>query len=158
MGVGGFIRKVFGKDKAGFEFTQNCALQETANEANRPSSIDEGVEQNRRIAYLTRDENAINFFLANKGLEEFSLYASPLNTTVKLDKKQEKLARIRLENAIIKKKLLMNARDYEANGFEIMGAIRDFGHFRISGAVEGWIGHLCTENVKQLKVTASQKG
>lgn len=157
MGLGSAIRRVFGKDNAGFEFPQNMALAGTGGDPQQPNSaVEEVMEMTRRIGYLTMDEQIIALCAGNKKLQPFLPIFSPLNNTIFLSKDQAMIKRIRLENFCTMMKLTMAPEDYEANGYELIEALRLHGHDRISGAVEGWIGHLCTENARKIEVTTKK--
>jgi hypothetical protein len=43
----------------------------------------------------------------------------------------------------------MDPKVYNANGLEILEGSRLFLHDRVSGADEGWIGHIATETTRR---------
>ena len=43
----------------------------------------------------------------------------------------------------------MDPQVYNANGLEWLEALRMYGHDRISGAEDGWIGHIATETTRR---------
>jgi len=158
MGVGGFIKKVLGKDDPGFEFRQNLALQECVADGNRPGNpLEDIAEMTRKIGYLTIDEQIIGLCQQNKSLNPLLAPFSPLNSTIILDKHQAGLKDIRFENLFSIMKLTMKQEDYEANGFEVIEGLRMYAHDRVSEAREGWKGRLCTENVKRTEVHTEKK-
>lgn len=153
------LRGLFGKDNAGFEYSQNLTLQSCAENQSQPgSALEEAIEAQRRIAYLTMDSQIIGLCSGNKALQPLLGPLSPLNSTIKLDKHQADLKRIRLEGFFAMLKLTMNPNDFEANGYETVEGLRLYAHDRVSEAVDGWKGHLCTENVRRIEATTRKQG
>lgn len=95
------------------------------------------------MSLLLENENNV------RGLSSLVPVLSPTNSVIKLSKYQADLKRIRLDNHIILLKLTMNPKVYEANGLEMLEGYRMYGHDRISGAEEGWIGHIATETTRR---------
>lgn len=153
MGLGNRIKRALGRDdSAALEFPQNVILGETAGEANKPSNpIEETQMMAHRISYLTVDGPVLGLVATNPQIQDWLMYVSPLNSTTKLDKRQAMLQATRIEIATARSKCLMKAETYEANGYEIIEGLRNFALMRVFDAVDGWKGHLCTENVKRIE-------
>jgi hypothetical protein len=160
MGVLGAVKRIFGGNDPGFEFRQNLALQAAAdNPQGQPGNpIDDAIDTQRRISYLTVDTNVIGLCYNNKALQPLLAPLSPLNSTIILDKRQADLKRIRMENYFAMLKLTMDPTDFEANGFETIEGLRLYAHDRVNEAVDGWKGHLCTENVRRMEVQTKKMG
>lgn len=129
-----------------------------AEEMHQVSPEAEYIAQMGKMGYLLMDERVITVLFQNKSLRPFIFDFSPLNATVYLNKRQEELKRIRLENRVTMTKLTMDPRDYEENGLEVLEGMRVFGHDQISGASEGWKGRIATEQVKVHKFPVEGKG
>jgi hypothetical protein len=158
MGIGRVVKKIFGKDDDALEFPQNMILGHTAGEANSPSNpIEETQMMAQRIGYLTIDGPVLNVIALNPQLQDWLMYVTPLNSTAKLDKQQAKLQAARIEVAAARSKLLMKPSTYEANGYQIIEGLRNFAHMRTFEAIDGWKGHLCTENVKRIEAGVVKK-
>lgn len=110
-----------------------------------------------KMGFMVMDENLINFLYSNPILHPLIPVFSPVNATIKLDKHQSELKRIRLENMLTVMKLTMAPNVYDANGLEILDGLRLYGHDRVSEAFEGWKGHLVTEQVKVIETRTPEK-
>lgn len=149
------LRRIFGKDEAGFEFPKNLALNELSGPQNTPMNADESEQ---KIAYLLQDELTMKTLLANKMLQPYLFYAPAMNRAIKRDKRNAHIASCRVECGVIKDRCLMPASDYEANGSRVLDGLRVYLLDNITASIDGWTGHLATENVKQVKVTAEKRG
>lgn len=146
------------KDDVGLQFRRELILAEASGEAARPHSPEaDYVAMVGKMGFMVMDENIINFLYSNPLLHPFIPVFSPINATIKLDKRQEDLKRIRLENFLVERKLTMPPDVYDANGLEILDGLRIFGHDRISEAADGWKGHLVTEQVKVIETRSQEK-
>jgi predicted nucleotidyltransferase len=103
-----------------------------------------------KLQAMLKDEN-VDAVLKDSILEDFIFITSHVNSTINLDKKQAELKRLRLEQFVILKKLTMSQDDYESNGLESLMALRMYCHDRINETVNGWKGHLVTEQVKVIE-------
>lgn len=146
------LKKILGKGDEGLAFPQDLILGHSAGEATNPNnSIEETQIVSERISYLTRDGPVMNLVALNPEIHDWLMYITPLNSTGKLDKRLAALQMQRIENAAIRSKLLMPAEKYEANGYEYVEGLRNFAEMRTFEAIEGWKGHLCTENVRRIE-------
>ena len=140
------------KDNDYIEFKRQERLAIQANEGQTPGT-DEYVELTNRAGFLITDQISMSLLLENennvKGLGSLVPVLSPTNSVIKLSKFQADLKRIRLDNHITLLKLTMDPDVYEANGLEMLEGYRMYGHDRISGAEEGWIGHIATETTRR---------
>lgn len=154
------IKNPFKKDDSDkINFARN--MQTTAIDAKlrQTNPESEYIQMIGKLGYMVMDENVINFLYQNEVLHPFIPVFSPLNATIKLDKKQAELKRIRLENFIAMRKLTMPAEIYDSNGLEVIDGIRLFGHDRVSEAQDGWKGHLVTEQVTRIETrNVKEKG
>lgn len=156
----GILDKIRGKDGGAIEFkrSQRLAISQTENQ--NPGT-DEYMELTNRAGFLITDQIAIGVLIDNKNrvsaLQSLIPILSPTNSVIKLSKHQADLKRIRLDNHIALLKLTMPPEVYEANGFEMAEGFRMYGHDRISGAEEGWIGHIATETTRR-HVFSEEKG
>ena len=139
---------IFGNNERRIEFQQQQRLAVHSNEAANPGT-EEYVDLTNRAGFLITDENVLNLFIANKSLNSLVPIASPTNSVIKLSKHEAMLKRIRIENHICMLKLTMDPQTYNANGLEILEGARLFLHDRVSGAEEGWIGHIATETTRR---------
>lgn len=152
----------FGKKNDSYiEFKRQERLAIQSNENQNPGT-DEYVELTNRAGFLITDQIAIGLLLDNEhnvqGLTSLVPIFSPTNSVIKLSKYQSDLKRIRLDNHITLLKLTMDPDVYEANGLEMLEGYRMYGHDRISGAEEGWIGHIATETTRRHVFTDEKKG
>lgn len=144
--LGRILDKLTGKDRQYIEFKQQRSLAVTANES-QPGT-DDYIETTHRAGYLITDEMAMDVLRVNQCLSSLIPIMSPTNSVINLSQHEADLKRLRLENHICMLKLTMPPEIYEGNGLEILEGYRLFGHDRISGAQNGWIGHIATEQTK----------
>lgn len=142
-----------GKDSSRVEYERALVTTTTAGETNKPSDpASDYIEMTGKMGYMVMDEIVIKILSENPYLQPLLFLFSQLNSTGKLDKHQAELKRIRLEKIITMMRLTMPEAMYEANGYETLATVRMFGHDRINEAVDGWKGHLVTEQVKKIEV------
>jgi hypothetical protein len=144
----GIIDKIKGRNKEAIEFQRAERLSVHANENQNPGT-EEYTELTNRAGFLITDENVLNLFMANKCLNSLVPIASPTNSVIKLSRYEADLKRVRIDNHICLLKLTMDPKVYNANGLEILEGSRLFLHDRVSGADEGWIGHIATETTRR---------
>jgi hypothetical protein len=152
-----FIMDKFrGKDKSAIEFrrAKQLAIHQTENQN---SGADEYVELTNRAGFLITDQVAIGVLLDNPSLHSLVPILSPTNSVIKLSRYEADLKRLRLDNHIALLKLTMDPKIYEANGLEVLEGFRMYGHDRISGADEGWIGHIATETTRVHRFEETKK-
>jgi hypothetical protein len=146
--VFGFLRK---KDDHALEFRRNLVVSEVSADTQGRNPEQEYIAMMGRAGFLLHDNIAMSLLLDNKGLQSLVPILSPVNSPIKLDKHQSELKRIRIDNHITLLKLTMDPEVYEANGLEMLEGYRMYGHDRVSGAEEGWIGHIATEQVRVIR-------
>jgi hypothetical protein len=151
------IGKLFGKDKSYIDFKRQERLAIQQSENQNPGT-DEYTELTNRAGYLITDQISMNVLLENRNLNSLVPVLSPTNSVIKLSKQQADLKRIRIDNHIALLKLCMDPDVYEANGLEILEGYRMYGHDRVSGAEEGWIGHIATETTRVHRFEEKKKG
>lgn len=144
----GLIDKLRGKDNAYIEFKRAKELAVTSNETQQEGGTQEYLELTARAGFLITDQIAIEPLLENPNLRSLVPILSPTNSVIKLSRHEADLKRTRLDNHIALLKLCMDPEVYEANGLEMVEGYRMYGHDRISGAEEGWIGHIATETTR----------
>jgi len=153
------IKNPFKKDDNLLQFSQGLVEAEVGGAAGKPESPEmEAWQLETKMKFMIKDEDVSNFLLQNKCLQPLVPVFSPVNATIKLNKQQAVLKRIRIENMITMMKLTMNPDVYEANGLEVLEGLRLYGHDRVSEAEEGWKGHLVTEQVKVIETRTEKKG
>lgn len=152
----GLLDKLRGKDTSYIEFKRNERLAVSAGEA-QTTGVEEYQELTNRAGFLITDQIAIGPLLENKSLSSLIPILSPTNSVIKLSNHEADIKRIRLDNHIALLKLCMEPEVYEANGLEILEGYRMYGHDRISGAEEGWIGHIATETTRVHRFEESKK-
>lgn len=150
------IGKLFSKDKSYIEFKRQKEMAVVANESQNEGT-QEYVELTNRAGFLITDQISIGPLLENRNLHSLIPILSPTNSVIKLSKHEAGLKRLRLDNHIALLKLTMEPETYEGNGLEMLEGYRMYGHDRISGAEEGWIGHIATETTRR-HVFQEQKG
>lgn len=141
------IGRLVKQDKEYIDFKRQERLAIAAGESQQPGT-DEYVESTNRAGFLITDQVAISVLLENRNLMSLVPILSPTNSVIKLSKREAALKRQRLDNHICLLKLCMDPNVYEGNGLEMLEGFRMYGHDRISGAEEGWIGHIATETTK----------
>jgi hypothetical protein len=147
----GFIDRLRGKDPSYIEFKRAERIAVQTNE-NQNSGAEEYLELTNRAGFLITDQIAIGLLMDNKNgirdLQSLVPVLSPTNSVIKLSPYQADLKRLRLENHFALLKLCMSPEVYEANGLEVLEGYRLYAHDRVSGAEEGWIGHIATESTR----------
>jgi hypothetical protein len=143
----GFIDRLRGKDPSYIEFKRAERIAVQTNENQNPGA-EEYLELTNRAGFLITDQISIGALLDNPCLSSLVPVLSPTNSVIKLSPYQADLKRLRLDNHIALLKLCMPPEVYEANGLEMLEGYRMYGHDRISGAEEGWIGHIATESTR----------
>lgn len=136
------------KSEAAIQFQMQKETTALQSEQQQPGE-QEYIELTNRAGFLITDQNVLNLFLNNPCLQSLVPVASPTNSVIKLNKYQADLKRIRIDNHICLLKLTMPPETYEANGLEVLEGSRLFLHDRVSGADEGWIGHIATETTRR---------
>ena len=136
------------KDNSALEFKRAERLAIHQGES-QESGSQEYMELMNRAGFLINDQPLMDFLLGTPALSDLEPILSPTNSVIKLSKYQADLKRIRLDNFITLKKLTMDPRIYNSNGLEWLESLRMYGHDRISGADEGWIGHISTETTRR---------
>jgi hypothetical protein len=144
----GIIDKLRGRNKDAIEFQRSERIAVHANENQNPGT-EEYTELTNRAGFLITDENVLNLFIRNKCLNSLVPIASPTNSVIKLSRYEADLKRVRIDNHMCLLKLTMDPKVYNANGLEILEGSRLFLHDRVSGADEGWIGHIATETTRR---------
>jgi hypothetical protein len=144
----GLLRNPFKKNDHSIEFKESQKLAIHANESQNPGT-DEYIELTNRAGFLITDEKVLNLFTQNKCLNSLVAVASPTNSVIKLNNREADLKRIRIDNHMCLLKLTMDPKTYNANGLEMLEGARMFLHDRVSGAEEGWIGHIATETTRR---------
>lgn len=139
------------RDSDKINFERNIQLTAADNQMKQNSPEADYIAMMGKMGYMVMDENFINLLFSNEMLHPLIPVFSPLNATIKLDKQQAELKRIRLENFISMLKLTAPPEVYNSNGMEVLDGMRLFGHDRVSEAVEGWKGHLVTEQVTKIQ-------
>jgi hypothetical protein len=152
----GIKDKIFGRNKDAIEFRKAKELAIHQTETANPGA-DEYLELTNRAGFLITDQVAIGVLLDNPGLHSLVPILSPTNSVIKLSRYEADIKRLRLENHIALLKLTMDPKTYEANGLEVLEGFRMYGHDRISGADEGWIGHIATETTRRHVFAESKK-
>ena len=142
------INRLRKKDTAAIEFKRQERLAIYQGESQEPGT-QEYMELMNRAGFLLNDQPLMDFLMSTPALSDLEPILSPTNSTIKLSKFQADLKRIRLDNFITLKKLTMDPQIYNANGLEWLEALRMYGHDRISGAEDGWIGHIATETTRR---------
>jgi len=145
------------KDESYIDYKRQEKLTVAANEGQNPGT-DEYAELTNRAGFLITDAINSDVLLSNRCLNSLVPVLSPTNSVIKLSRYQSDLKRIRLDNHITLLKLTMDPDIYEANGLEMLEGERMFGHDRISGAEEGWIGHIATETTRRHVFADEKKG
>lgn len=135
-------------DSTALEFKRQERLAIHQGESQEPGS-QEYMELTNRAGFLLNDQPLMDFLMSTPSLSDLEPILSPTNSPIKLSKYQAELKRIRLDNFITLKKLTMDPKVYNANGLEWLESLRMYGHDRISGAEEGWIGHIATETTRR---------
>lgn len=143
----GIIDKLRGKDKEYIDFKRQQTLAVTANEG-QSDGAQEYIEATNRAGFLITDQVSTQVLMDNHCLSSLIPILSPTNSVIKLSRHEAELKRLRLENHICMLKLTMDPKVYEGNGLEVLEGFRLYGHDRVSGAEEGWIGHIATEQTK----------
>ena len=133
-----------------------AAVHESGYSAKPENPIEEQIEQAHRTSYLTTDPDILGFLGGNEITQEFRIIASPVSATINLTKRQEEIKRCRIEVEIAKAKCNIPTEELNKNGLPLLDGVRIFLHDQISGAREGWKGRLCTENVRQVKITTKE--
>jgi hypothetical protein len=142
------FNRLRGKNKDEILFKQSERLAVHSNENQNPGT-DEYVELTNRAGFLITDEKVLELFIENKCLNSLVPIASPTNSVIKLSKHEADLKRVRIDNHICLLKLTMKPSLYNNNGLETLEGSRLFLHDRVSGAEEGWIGHIATETTRR---------
>lgn len=142
------INKIRGVNPDRIEFQRAQRLAVTQNETASPGT-EEVLELTNRAGFLITDEKVLDLFTMNPCLNSLVPIASPTNSVIKLSRHEADLKRIRIDNHISLLKLTMDPKVYNANGLEILEGSRMFLLDRVSGAEEGWIGHIATETTRR---------
>lgn len=155
----GFLNPFKKRDNDFLQFERGLIASEVAGDSARPTNPEaDYINMMGKLGPMILDENVVNFLHRFTILHPLIPVFSPLNATIKLDKKQAELKRIRIDNMITELKLTMPVEVYDANGMEILDGLRLFGFDRVSEAVDGWKGHLTTEQVKVIRTEQEKKG
>lgn len=141
------INKLRGKDPSYIDFKRQQVLTVEQGEAQNPNA-QEYIEAAAKAGLLISDQIATQVLLDNPSLSSLIPVLSPTNSVIKLNGHEADLKRIRLENHVCLLKLTMPPELYRGNGLEVLEGFRLYGHDRISGAMDGWIGHIATETTK----------
>lgn len=158
MGVLSALNPFKHKEDTSLQFKRDLTTAAVHGDAAKPNSPEaDYLAMVGKMGFMVMDENIINFLYSNSLLHPFIPVFSPLNSTIKLDKQQAELKRIRLENFIVERKLTMPPETYDSNGLEVLDGLRIFGHDRVSEAMDGWKGHLVTEQVKVIETRTPEK-
>lgn len=146
------------KDSSRVDYEHALVTATTAGETGKPNDVAaDYVEMTGRMGYMVMDELIVKILSNNEYFQPLLFLFSQLNSTINLDKHEAKLKRIRLEKIITMMRLTMPEEMYEANGYETLATVRMFGHDRINEALNGWKGHLVTEQVKKIEVRTPQE-
>lgn len=137
------------KDDHSLEFTRSVVCNEVANDKSTPES--DYIAMIGKMGYLVMDERLITFLFENPSLQALIPILSPVNSTINLNRREAELKRIRIENIFTMLTLTMDPAIYEANGMEMLEGLRMYAMDQVSGAEDGWKGHIVTEQTKIIR-------
>jgi hypothetical protein len=135
------------RDPEKIQFQQNRRLAIHQNEANSPGT-DDYISQSGRVGAVIVDPVVDAALIKEPCLHSLIPILSPQNSLINMSKYEQMLKRIRLDNQIKLIKITMPFEKYNADGLELLEGFRMYGHDRITGTEEGFIGKLATQITK----------
>lgn len=139
------------KDSHVLDFGRDVACGD-ASSGGQGNAENEYIAMVAKMGYLVMDERVVSFLSNNPCMQPLLPVLSPVNSTTKLSGHEAELKRIRIENMFTMMKLTMEPEIYEANGMEMLDGLRLYAHDRVNDAVDGWKGHITTEQTRRYSV------
>lgn len=153
----GLKERIFGKrDDKAFEFSAGAAQTDLAN-PNQSSPEQQYVDTVGRLGYLLDSPTMQEFFVNNEELRPLiPLFQSVIRTT-KISRREGEIMWLGYKIASLKLKADLAATHPQKDYSSIFMALEVLFESIISDAIDGWKGHLATEQVRRLDVVLNKK-
>lgn len=153
----GLRERIFGrKDDTAFQFSANAAQADLAN-PNNQNQEQEYYQTLNKLTYLIDTPALQQFFVNYKELNDLiPAFQTPIRTT-KINKREAEVMWLNYKILFLKKKAeLYSLHPYE-DFTALFLALEILADSIISDALDGWKGHLTTEQVRRLDVVLNKK-
>lgn len=124
---------------------------------NQRTQQDEYLELQQKAGFTMYDPIVTQILFDNEYFKDFLIALSSINSLICRKKLSLELAHIRWDGFVLFKKACMPRAIARSYGFERIAAIRIFGHDRIDGTDEGWVGKITTQN-SSVRVIRTEDG
>lgn len=144
------------KDDRAFEFSAAAAQQDLANPANTQNS-QEYVDTLGKIGYLLDSPTMQEFIMTNPYMRLLAPAFQAVIRTTNTNRFQAELMQMDYQILFCMAKLTMPPHVYEQGAMTLLQSLEVYSNSIVFDTIEGWKGHLCTENVRKIEVGLNQR-
>ena len=110
-----------------------------------------------KMGFMVTDELVIKLIWDEPHFHPLIPVFSIVNASGRITKKVADIMKLRLENIIARLKLTMKQDLVDRGGLDTLEGLRIYGYYRINEIIDGWKGHLITEQVKVIETRDKAK-
>lgn len=139
-----------------WEFQKTAAIQDLSN-PNQTSQEQDYVTMVGKIGYLLNSPTMEKFFMKHPHLRGFIPAFQSVNRTTNLTKHDAEVMYYDFQILFTMAKLTMDPSTYEQGAMAIFQGLEILAETQITDGVDGWKGHIITEQVRRLEVDLGKK-